>query len=636
MYDPKGANRPKIEAMSDKITRREFVDGIACAVLAGTSLGARATAPSAIAYPPSLTGFRGSRDSDLAVAHALRDGAPYRMDEHPIAGDVDCAVVGAGIGGLSAAYFVSQGVPGARVLILDNHDDFGGHARRNEFQVDGRLLIGYGGSESIQSPKSQWSRTARDLLSDLGVHPQRFERAIDTNLYPRLGMSSGLLFAREHFGVDRLVTGDPQRTLPTDIPAALHRGRPVAEFWADAPLTGPQRQTLVELYTARRDLFPGRSRREKLQLLDRISYAEFLVRYWNLDSTALKIFLGRTRDLFALSGDLVPASWAAGCDLPGFRGLDLGPELDANYEHEPYIHHFPDGNASLARLLVRRLVPRAASGASMEDIVTSPLFYAELDRPSNPVRLRLSSTVVQLRNTASHVEVLYAGQAGVRRIRCRRLIYAGYAAMLPHLCEKVPAAQSRALSNCVRSPLVYVTVALRNWHPWVRAGVHHIVNPTGFYSVMKLDYPVSLGRYRFARSPDEPILLHLSHIPQPPAPIADRRSSVRAARQVLYARPFSDFEDALRDEVNRAVEQAGFEFDADVAAITVNRWGHGYAYDLNPLSDPEGAEAYPADARRAIGRISIGSSDTAWEAYAHAAIDEASRAAHETVLGLRS
>ena len=620
--------------MSSEITRRDFIDGVACTIVAGTAFGSTPARPAAgVEYPPSLTGMRGSREQDFAAAHAVRDGAKYRIADYPLAEEVDYAVIGAGIGGLSAAYFLRKARPQARVLILDDHDDFGGHARRNEFHVDGRLLIGYGGSESIQSPKTLWSRAALGLLADLGVHLDRFERAINTRLYPGLGLSSGIFFAREAFGQDKLVTGDPQRSLPSDIPAALHHGRPIAEFAADCPLSDPQRRGLVDLYTARRDVLPGLSRQQKLDLLSRISYQEFLEKYWELDSTTLQLLVGRTIDLFALAGNLVPALEAADTDYPGFQGLGL--DLDADQEliaeSEPYIHHFPDGNASIARLLVRRLIPQVARGNSMEDIVTARFAYDELDRDGRPVRLRLSSTVVRLANAGPHVDVLYVHAGGVRRVRCRHAIYAGYYAMLPYLCGELPAAQRAAVAAGVRSPLVYVTVAVRNWRPWVRMGVHLVTNPTGFYNLAKLDFPVSLGRYRFARTPDEPMLVHLSHTPQPPTPTPDRRASVRAARMVLFTRPFADFEAALRDELTRILGPGGFDADRDIAAITVNRWGHGYACSLNELSDPGASDALAVTARQRVGRISLAGSDAAWSAYAHAAIDEAHRAAAEVV-----
>jgi spermidine dehydrogenase len=618
--------------MTDGITRRDFIDGVLCsaAAVAGLVPGA-IHAAAALPYPPGLAGLRGSRDEDFAVAHALRDGAAYRMDDYPVAEEYDLAVVGAGIGGLAAAHFVHQALPKARVLILDNHDDFGGHARRNEFHVDGRLLIGYGGSESMQAPNNQWSPVALGLLRDLGIHLDRFETAIDTALYPGLGLSTGIFFTREDFGQDKLVAGDPQRSLPTDIPAGLHGGRPIAQFAADCPFTDRQRADLIRLHTDTRDLMPGLSADAKAEILLKISYRDFLERYWNLDPSLVQLMICRMIDLFALRGDRIPALAAAATGYPGFQGLNLPADEEFDAQRAPYIHHFPDGNASLARLMVRRMIPGVAPGSTMDDVVSAPFSYEQLDRTAAPVRLRLGATVVQMRNSDNRVDLLYVKSGAARRVRCRHAIHAGYLGMVPYLCADVPPAQRAALSLAVRAPLVYVSVAMRNWRPWVKSGVHLINNPLGFYTVAKLDYPVSLGRYRFARSPDEPILVHLSHVPHAPQPLADRRAELRAARQVLYTRPFADYEDKLREELTRMLGPGGFDAGKDIASITVNRWGHGYAYDLNPLSDPGAGEDTARLARSAVGRISLAGSDAAWDPYAQSAIDQAHRAAQEVL-----
>ena len=147
--------------------------------------------------------------------------------------------------------------------------------------------------------------------------------------------------------------------------------------------------------------------------------------------------------------------------------------------------------------------------------------------------------------------------------------------------------QRDALAAGVRSPLVYVNVAVRNWQPWVKLGVHEISNPMGFYSQLKLDYPVSLGSYRCPLSPDEPIVLHLVHAPTVPGSGLDMRGAYRAARAQLYAMSFADFEAHLRDELSRMLAGGGFNARRDIAAITVNRWGHGYAYGFNSLYDRE-------------------------------------------------
>ena len=99
------------------------------------------------------------------MAHGVRDGKRYALDSRAVTERYDFIVIGAGIGGLASAHYLRRARPRARILILDNHDDFGGHARRNEFDVGGRLLLGYGGSESLEGIRRRWSSVARECAS---------------------------------------------------------------------------------------------------------------------------------------------------------------------------------------------------------------------------------------------------------------------------------------------------------------------------------------------------------------------------------------------------------------------------------------------------------------------------------------
>jgi spermidine dehydrogenase len=617
------------------ITRRDFLDGVALAVAAGLSpaqlFAAGPTSPAQPTSPAERTGWRGSAPDSYQAAHALRDGKRFAIDALPVDETWDLVVVGAGISGLAAAHFHRRAHPGARVLVLENHDDFGGHARRNEFVVKRRRLIGYGGSETLQSPHRDWSARALALLGELGIELGSLERAFQRSLYPGLGLSRGVFFKRETFGVDKLVTGDPTRMVADDIPADRTNARPVAAFVGDFPLPAQDRNTLVALYTEKRDVLAAQSAVQQEELLWGISYRDFLLRHWGVSELAAKVFQGRSLDFFALGIDGVSAHDAMNVGYPGFQGLKI--ELDAQARAEldaPYIHHFPDGNASLARALVRGLIPGAAPGRTLDDLVDAVFDYAKLDAPGAHVRLRLSSTAVALRNAADGgVDIGYVGPAGVRRIRAARAIWAGYGMMLPYVCPDVPEAQRSALAAGVKAPLVYVNVAVRNWKPWVERGVHEITNPMGFFSRLKLDYPVSLGRYRCAMRPDEPIVLHLVHVPALPFAGLDQRTAWRAARAQLYTMSFDQFEAQVRDELTRMLGPGGFDAGRDIAAITVNRWGHGYAYGLNSLYDAEVEPPLAERARQRVGALSIAGSDAAWNAYAHSAIDEAWRAAQE-------
>ena len=580
------------------------------------------------AYPPARTGMRGSHPGSFAGAHRIRDGERFDIDGIPVTDEVDLVVVGAGISGLAAASFHRQRRPDDRILLLDNHDDFGGHAKRNEFMVGDRFLIGYGGSEALQSPNALYSAVARDLIGSLGVDITRFETAFDRELYPGLGLSRGVFFTREAFGRDTLVTGDPMRMVADDIAEDRMNERPAAEFIADFPVSAEAKAALLDLYTSIRDPLESQTEPEKVALLGRISYRDYVMRYWGLNDDAANTFQGRSHDFFATGIDRVSALDAKETGYPGFAGLDLPVDPVAAAEmDEPYIYHFPDGNASLARLMVRSLIPGAATGDTMDDIVTSRFDYARLDQPGAPTRLRLESTAVHVRNADDGVDIGYLKDGELRRIRARRCVLAGYNMMIPDIMPELPAPQQTALWKNVKAPLVYTKVAVRDWHPWVRLGVHEITNPMGFFTRLKLDYPVSLGTYRCPRSPDEPMLLHLVHVPAQPGG-GTVRQRYRAGRAALLAMTFEEFEGQVRDELTRMLGPGGFDADRDIAGITVNRWGHGYSYAGDPLLGADEGVPYEA-ARARAGNVAIANSDAGWTPFAHAAIDQAHRAVGE-------
>ena len=283
--------KPPVPEVNDRISRRDFLNGVALAIGAGLSpANLLRAADVAIGYPPALPGMAVNADTSYAAAHALRDGQKFSVSALPVEGMLDLIVVGAGISGLAAAYYFRQRHRDARILLLDNHDDFGGHARRCEMRVDGRLIIGYGGSEAIQSPGAGWSENAVALIGELGIDVKLFDTAFDRSLYPGLGLSRGILFKREAFGVDRLVSGDPTRMVADDIPADRLNARSAREFINDFPLDAASRKQLIALYTQARDVLPGKSLQEKAEILGTTSYRDFITKYWGLSGSAADTF----------------------------------------------------------------------------------------------------------------------------------------------------------------------------------------------------------------------------------------------------------------------------------------------------------------------------------------------------------
>lgn len=616
------------------ITRRDFLNGVAITLAASmTPLQLLQAAPDGRYYPPALTGLRGSHVGSFEVAHQMGwEKKVFATEQLPITEDYDLVVVGGGLSGLSAAWFYREKHPKAKILILENHDDFGGHAKRNEFQAGGRMIIGYGGSEAFQSPKHLYSQHVNGLLKKLGVNIQRFETAFDRQFYPGLGLSRGVFFDKENFGEDKLVTGDPTPMVADDIAPDQLNARAISDFINDFPLPPADRQALIELHTAPKDYLAGKSAEEKAAYLAATSYRDFLLKNVGLSEGAVKYFQSRTNDFMALSIDAVASADAYSVGFPGFGGMNLAPisEEAAAEMEEPYIYHFPDGNASVARLLVRSLIPGVAPGHTMDDIVLAAFDYAKLDQPKAAVRLRLNSTAVSVRNVGDGVHIGYSRGGQLAQVRGKRCILACYNMMIPYLLKDLPAAQAHALSQNVKYPLVYTKVVIRNWQSFQKLGVHEIYAATQPYSRIKLDYPVSMGGYDHPRDPTQPIGLHMVYVPTSPNSGMNARDQARAGRGKLYGQTFEQLEAQLRDQLQRMLGPGGFNHETDILAITVNRWSHGYATFSNSLfDDANDSEAWMKLAKKPVGRVSIANSDAAWSAYAHAAIDEAYRAVGE-------
>ncbi len=642
-----GAENPADQklGLERTITRRDFLNGVSIAVGASLVAGspwvdAFGVASSPFAqengrdyYPPAKTGMRGSHDGSWEVAHDLRDGKhwPEAVADNE---EYDLIVVGGGISGLAAAYFFRKFAgANSRILILDNHDDFGGHAKRNEFRSGNRLLLGYGGTQSIEAP-ANYSAVSKELLRELGIDVKRFYKYYDQKLFSNMKLNEATFFDKETFGEDRLVM---EETSPYFGP------RYSATVVDQMPITPEARRDLIRLQDAKVDYLPGLSPEQKRVKLIQKSYKDFLLQDVKVQADVVKIFQTTTHDLYAVGIDAVCALDCAQYGFPGFVGVRLPKRRagDDENEDEPYIFHFPDGNASIARMLVRSLVPGSASGHTMEDIVTARMNYARLDEPESKVRIRLNSTAIHVKHVgdaqnAKEVEVTYVREGQVRRVRAPFCVLACYNMVIPYLCPEMPEKQKDALAYAVKIPLVYVNVQIRNWKSFQKLGLSSIYAPGGYFSNIALDYPVSMGGYNFPASPSEPCVLHLLRTPcQPGLPCKDQ---YRAGRWELFTTKFETFEHEVRDQLGRMLSAGGFNSSVDIEAITVNRWPHGYAYEYNRLFEPldrPDAERPCVIGRKAFGRITIANSDADGHAYTNIAIDQGHRAVKE-ILAMRT
>jgi spermidine dehydrogenase len=643
--------------MDARITRRDFLNGLALA--AGAAVLPSIVPPemwAAVAadleaqdvpgyYPPGKTGLRGSHAGSFETMHKVRDVAFW--EDAPKAVDTgetyDLAIVGGGISGLAAAHYFRKAAGGqARVLILENHDDFGGHAKRNEFRTGGRTILGFGGTYSIESP-SPYSAIAKGLIEELGIDVPSYHKYVKKDLYRSLGLKSRIFFDKETFGVDKLVA-NPAHSGADESGLTDERGEAdLRDFLQEAPLSAKAKEDFQRLLTEAKDYFPGFSSDEKKARLARISYAEYLTDTIGVSDEIVKLFQAYPHPLFGLGIDAVAAQDAWGLEMPGFSGLKLDPtpgkgmNRDAvrSGEAEKYFFHFPDGNASIARLLVRKLIPAAIPGSSATDVVLAKADYSKLDEPSSSTRIRLNSTVVKVNHrgdpaSAKEVDVTYFTENKLKTVRAAHCILACWHVVIPYIAQELPDAQKEALASAQKVPLLYNNVLVRNWSAFQKLGARGIYAPGMYHTSVNLDLPVSIGGYECTKSPDEPIVVHMMKAACEPGRPA--REQHKLGRIQLYTTMFEAYERNIREQLARMLGPGGFEPARDILEITVNRWPHGYAYEYNSLADPfwlEGGETPCQVARRPFGRMAIANSDAGAYAYTDCAIDHAHRAVQE-------
>jgi spermidine dehydrogenase len=619
-----------------QIPRRDFLQGAlvaAATTLTGPLLKAHAAESlenGVSYYPPALTGMRGSHPGSFEEAHALRDGR-----EPGTATDTgeayDLVVVGGGISGLSAAHFFrNRTSAAARILILDNHDDFGGHAKRNEFQLGGRLHLMNGGTLDIDSPRP-YAPVPEALLTELGIDVPQLSRKVEhPKFYQSLGMYHGVFFDRETFGADKLVSG--------------YQSVPVRTLLADSPLSARAREDLWRIEESSIDFMPGLSSDAKKLQLSKISYSNYLRDYVKADPAAIAFYQSWPHGEWGVGTDAISALDAWGIGMAGFKGLTLPKGIIPRMGYTPAGYaatggsptlHFPDGNATIARLLVRNLIADAIPGTSATDVVTARARYDRLDRAGAPVRIRLKSTVVRAVNSGDAVEVSYVNGGGTFKVRARNCVMACWNMMIPYLCPELPDAQKAALHKLVKTPLVYTSVALRNWEAFNKLKVSRVYAPAGYFSNFSLNKNVTIGGYRSSMTPSEPILVHLTRTPcKPNVGLSEHEQNTAGSAELLET-PFATFERNIRDQLSRTLAGGGFDPERDIEGITVNRWPHGYAPEYNPLWDPDGPESQRPNVigRAKFGKITIANSDAGGAAYTDSAIAQADRAVNELLKG---
>ena len=636
--------------MTRRIKRRDFLNGAAIGtgglLLAGCNRDPITDEPMSVEtprpfsppgtsdyYPPTLTGMRGSHEGSYEVAHELawRGNKPERyeaLNEH-----YDLIVVGAGMSGLAAARYYQQKMgDDARILILDNHDDFGGHAKRNEFHQDGRMMLSLGGAQNIEA-LNNYSDAARGLMEDIGIDDDFIDfmdrqTPEDLFLAGKLQADNGIAMP----GADGHVT------VGGNWLAAMFGGKDYEKSVRALPLPEVEQDKLINFFAGHQDCLDDLSLSEKWDYINTTSYNRYLVDKVGLDESTLPI----------MNAILIHLNGVSGWNLTVLEGLTLGGTgiksmgwvgkatamlAEVTLSKLLSVDMFPDGNASVARLLVQKLIPAVAPDMQgREDVVITRFNYGALDRETNTTRLRLNSTAVGVRNSDNQVEVDYVQQGKAQRVTADHCVLACYNALIPHLCPEMPDTQKEGLSYGVKTPFVYANVQLENGRAYSKLDATLFQCPYDPFQWVSTAPTVAVGGYEPPRVPDDPMVVFMMHSPMTgPEQSASCRDQLRRARHQIYSTAYADYEQQIRQQLQSILGKHGFNHETDIRAITVNRIPHGYAYVYLGLYDPKWEEGQaPHEIGRAqFGRISIANTDSEATPLMNLAFDAAWRAVEE-------
>jgi spermidine dehydrogenase len=619
--------------METSITRRDFLGSALLA--SGSTLLGGITPAELLAQNDDFTGYGGVGDYSnangntldvLEAGHAIRDHVYDPLPKNIIdTGEIyDCVIIGGGISGLAAGLFFQRSAgPGMKCLIVENHPIFGGEAKQNEFLVEGRRLIAHQGSAiyQIQYPHSFLAKfyesiglRAPQLTYQSWAGPD-LEFALSNTPYQAVGLQHG----QYGFWFGAKFNQRPGMWLTDPLGKNLD-GAPVSNAtrlewlrWLKGEAAGG---TKFEHPKVEGDAIS--------RYLDSITLEQHYMERFGLSRETVRSFLSPVEGGGAGLG---PDALSAYSDY-AFEMLHPLPEEKGGSDQM-----FPGGNATIARLMLKSLVPAAIYGPhSVEGVCRNRVNFAALDTPGTAVRIRLSSTVVHVEHDgevgkAETVSIAYSKKGKLYRIKTRSAVMAGGCWTTRHIVKDLPQTQRQAYAQFYRSPCMMVNVAVRNWRFLYKMGMSGCRWFEGLGNYMEVCKLALTGVETPTIGPDSPIVLSLKVLYSYPGSPTEEQG--HRGRAEMLATSFRDYERQIREQFSEMFARGGFDARRDFAGMILNRWGHAYLSPQPGFFFGRDGQPAPREILRSapFGRIAFANTDLAGAMDHRYSILEAKRAA---------